>query len=120
MPVYDVDVYRKIRLSFHNVRATTPDQAATYAARLGTEMADTIYAASWDTLAARVRDAGDAGAGLMIPFHPEALTLLEEAVAAWDEAFADDQPVDGGDLVEWFAQWLPRVQAVLAAVRSQP
>lgn len=120
MPVYHVEIYRKLRLSFHDVRATTPEQAAAYASRLGTEAADAIYAASWDTLAARVRDAGDAGTGVMIPFRPEALTLLDEAVAAWGEAFADDQPVDGGDLVEWFAGWLPRAQAALAAARSQP
>jgi hypothetical protein len=33
--------------------------------------------------------------------------------------FAGDNPVDGGDLVEWFAEWLPKVRTAIAPLREQ-
>ena len=38
---------------------------------------------------------------------PQLLDVLDEADIVWGEAFDSGNPVDGGDLVEWFAQWLP-------------
>jgi hypothetical protein len=33
--------------------------------------------------------------------------------------FAGDNPVDGGDQVEWFAEWLPKVRTAIAPLREQ-
>ena len=49
------------------------------------------------------------------------LTLQQEALGAWAEQFDaqddldKDVSVDGGDLVEWFADWRLRVREGLAA-----
>ncbi|MBB2158108.1 hypothetical protein HLH33_17705 [Gluconacetobacter diazotrophicus] len=40
--------------------------------------------------------------------------LLDEAVAYDAAAFDEDLPVDGGDLVEWFALWRLDARAALA------
>ncbi len=40
--------------------------------------------------------------------------MLNEALAYQAEAFKRDEPVDGADLVEWFAEWRERVQTILA------
>jgi hypothetical protein len=50
---------------------------------------------------------------------PELIALLEEANIAWGGDFASGSPVDGDDLVEWFAQWLPKVRTAIAAGQSQ-
>lgn len=41
-------------------------------------------------------------------------TLLLEALAHEGAAFELDEPVDGGDLVQWFSGWRERVQAAFA------
>jgi hypothetical protein len=51
----------------------------------------------------------------LLALAPRFLALLEEADIAWGGDFANDNPVDGGDLVEWFAQWLPEVHTAIAA-----
>ena len=33
--------------------------------------------------------------------------------------FTSDDPVDSGDLVEWFADWLPKVRAAIVGFRGQ-
>jgi hypothetical protein len=38
---------------------------------------------------------------------PRPLALLERADSDWGDAFASDSPINGGDLVVWFAEWLP-------------
>jgi hypothetical protein len=48
---------------------------------------------------------------------PELIALLEEANSVWSGAFADNDPIDGGDLVEWFAAWLPKVRTAIAAAQ---
>ena len=50
---------------------------------------------------------------------PQLLDVLDEADIVWGEAFDNDNPVDGGDLVEWFAEWLPKARAVIATARGQ-
>jgi hypothetical protein len=40
---------------------------------------------------------------------------LQEALAYERHAFEDDHPVDGGDLVEFFAAWRERAKAYLLA-----
>lgn len=37
--------------------------------------------------------------------------LLDEAMRYEAELFDQDLPVDGADLVEWFAEWRKRVEA---------
>jgi hypothetical protein len=49
---------------------------------------------------------------------PQLLDLLDGADIVWGEAFDNGNPVNGGDLVEWFAEWLPRVRTVIAAARG--
>jgi hypothetical protein len=49
---------------------------------------------------------------------PELIALLEEANSVWGGAFANDNPIDGGDLVEWFAAWFPKVRAAIWGARG--
>lgn len=37
--------------------------------------------------------------------------LINEAIGYERNAFENDEPIDGGDLVEWFANWRERVAA---------
>ncbi len=39
--------------------------------------------------------------------------LLVEAVDAWPEFDDPDEPVNGGDLVEWFGEWRKRAKKVI-------
>jgi hypothetical protein len=48
-----------------------------------------------------------------IPTDGRPRALLDEAVAYEAMAFDQDEPVDGGDLVEWFALWRVEARAVL-------
>lgn len=41
--------------------------------------------------------------------------LLREALSFERKAFDTDDEVNGGDLVEWFAEWRERVTATLTA-----
>ena len=50
---------------------------------------------------------------------PRLLALLSEAEDCWGGAFASSDPVDGGDLVEWFGQWLATVRIAIAAAQGQ-
>jgi hypothetical protein len=50
---------------------------------------------------------------------PRLLALLNEAEDYWGGAFASGDPVDGGDLVEWFAAWLPKARTAVAATQGQ-
>ena len=45
--------------------------------------------------------------------------LLNDAETVWGGEFASDNPIDGGDLVEWFAVWLPKVRSAIAAVQGE-
>lgn len=54
------------------------------------------------------------------PTMPDAIprsliSVIEEALGYEAEAFEEDHPVKGADLVEWFAQWRLRAQAAVAA-----
>jgi hypothetical protein len=50
---------------------------------------------------------------------PRLLALLNEAEDRWGGEFVSSDPVDGGDLVEWFGQWLPTVRIAIAAAQGQ-
>jgi hypothetical protein len=50
---------------------------------------------------------------------PRLFELLNEAETFGGHEFASDSPIDGGDVVEWFAAWLPKVRAAIAAVQGQ-
>jgi hypothetical protein len=50
---------------------------------------------------------------------PQFLALLDEAETLWGNEFTSDDPINGGDLVEWFAEWLPKVHIAIAAFREQ-
>ncbi len=49
---------------------------------------------------------------------PAMLDVLQAAVAAWDEAFASDEPVSGADLVEWWGRWLETVRPLLTSIEQ--
>jgi hypothetical protein len=49
---------------------------------------------------------------------PLLLDVLDEADIVWGEAFDNNNSVDGGDLVEWFAEWLPKARAAIATARG--
>jgi hypothetical protein len=50
---------------------------------------------------------------------PQFLALLAEGETLWGKEFARDDPIDGGDLVEWFAEWHPKVRTAIADFREQ-
>jgi hypothetical protein len=50
---------------------------------------------------------------------PQLMHLLDQSACDWGEVFASGGPISGGDLVEWFAEWLPNVRAAIAAARRQ-
>ena len=50
---------------------------------------------------------------------PQLLALLAEAETSWGDEFASGNPINGGDLVAWFGQWLPKVRAAIAATQGQ-
>jgi hypothetical protein len=47
------------------------------------------------------------------------LVELNEAEDCWGGAFGSSDPVDGGDLVEWFGQWFPAVRIAVGAAQGQ-
>jgi hypothetical protein len=50
---------------------------------------------------------------------PTLFGLLNEAEIYWGDEFGSDNPIDGGDLVEWFAEWLTKVRTAIAAAQGQ-
>jgi hypothetical protein len=50
---------------------------------------------------------------------PNLFAVLDEAEICWGDDFASGNPINGGDLVEWFAAWLPKVRAAIAVVQGQ-
>ena len=66
-----------------------------------------------------VHDGADRGIGeteayvALLARAPGMKRLLDEALAFEAEAFDDDEPVSGADLVEWFAGWRGRVRKLL-------
>jgi hypothetical protein len=55
----------------------------------------------------------------LLALAPQLLALLDEAETLWGEKFACDDPIDRGDLVEWIAEWLPKVRSAIAGFRGQ-
>ncbi|MHB0668453.1 Hypothetical protein HVPorG_03891a (plasmid) [Roseomonas mucosa] len=66
-----------------------------------------------------VHDGSDRGVGeteayvALLARSPGMKRLLDEAVAFEAEAFDEDEPVSGADLVDWFAGWRDRVRTLL-------
>jgi hypothetical protein len=54
----------------------------------------------------------------LLALAPRLLALLDKADNAWGDAFANDNAINGGDLVEWFAAWFPKLRTAIAAVRG--
>jgi hypothetical protein len=50
---------------------------------------------------------------------PHLFAALVEAQICWGGEFASGNPINGGDLVAWFAEWLPKVRIAIAGVRGQ-
>jgi hypothetical protein len=81
-----------------------------YAKNPTIRIADTTIAiADEDRLS---EDTADANAAL-IAVAPDMETLLQEALDYEADAFNNDQPVNGADLVDWFAEWRQRAAATL-------
>jgi hypothetical protein len=55
----------------------------------------------------------------LLAHAPQFLALLNEAETLWGNEFASDDPIDGGDFVEWFGEWLPKVRTAVAGFRGQ-
>jgi hypothetical protein len=51
--------------------------------------------------------------------RPISLLFSTRPKSAGAREFASGNPIDGGDLVEWFAAWLPKVRTAIAAVQGQ-
>jgi hypothetical protein len=50
---------------------------------------------------------------------PNLLAVLDEAEICGGDEFASDNPINGGDLVAWFAAWLPKARAAIAVAQGQ-
>ena len=66
-----------------------------------------------------VHDGSDRGIGeteayvALLARSPGMKRLLDDALAFEAEAFDEDEPVSGADLVDWFASWRLAVRALL-------
>jgi hypothetical protein len=66
-----------------------------------------------------IHDGADRGIGeteayvALLARSPGMKRLLDEALAFEAEAFDEDEPVSGADLVEWFSGWRGRVRKLL-------
>jgi len=73
MTIYNVHIYREMRLTFGGIEAASPESAAVLARQKPTEEADSIEDCNGDDLAALVDEAGDEEyeRSLTIAFEPE-------------------------------------------------
>ena len=55
----------------------------------------------------------------LLALAPQLLVLLDEAETFWGGDLTGDDPIDGGDLVECFAEWLPQSPIGLATIPAQ-
>jgi hypothetical protein len=46
------------------------------------------------------------------------LDVLDDAEMHWGDALINGDAINGGDLVDWFAEWLPKVRAVMEEARA--
>jgi hypothetical protein len=46
------------------------------------------------------------------------LDVMDEAEMHWGDALINDEDINGGDLVDWFAEWLPKARAAMVAARA--
>ena len=82
---------------------------------------------SWIELASVVvrmkGDAEDYPKGLenlrMIAAAPEMLALLERVEDDWGETFDSDDPMNGGDAVEWLCQFIQDAREVIAKAKGE-
>ena len=46
------------------------------------------------------------------------LDVMDEAEMQWADALIKGEDINAGDLVDWFAEWLPRVRAAMDDARA--
>jgi hypothetical protein len=46
------------------------------------------------------------------------LDVMDEAEMQWADALINGEDINGGDLVDWFAEWLPRARAAMDEARA--
>ncbi len=73
---------------------------------IASEEGDRLEASEIDALCERINTGEE----------PPAVALLTEALAYEADCWGEDDEIDGGDLVEWFAEWRQRAKAVVGKV----
>ena len=99
MTLYNVHIYREMRLFFPGIEAPTPEKAAVTARELDTADADDITSCDGETLAALVDVVGDEKheRSVMIDFEPERLRkAVPELLEAMEDLLGDLPSVQGG------------------------
>ncbi len=99
MTLYNVHLYREMRLTFERIEAPTPVEAAATARELDTADADEITSCDGETLAALVDVVGDDQyeQSVTIDFEPERLRkAVPELLEALEDLLGDLPTVQGG------------------------
>jgi hypothetical protein len=91
MTLYNVHIYREMRLYFPGIEAATPEEAAKIAADKQTDNADDIEDCDGDNLAALIDEVGDDefGKSVTIDFEPERLRKAAPELLAALRAASD-------------------------------
>jgi hypothetical protein len=102
MTIYNVHIYREMRLAFGGIEAATPEAAAATARDKPTEEADSIEDCNGDDLAALVDEAGDEEyeRSLTIAFEPERRRKAASRLLAALEAVLPYAEGEGESLYE--------------------
>ena len=128
MPDFTVHLYREMRLQFNSVTADTAQQAAEIASGKATSEADGIEDCEGRDFSALVDAPGDEDgtvidfpqAGIASHFAQAMQGILQAAVDRWGDAVRNDEPIDGGDAVQWLSGFIAAASPLVQAPPPQP
>ncbi|NOG70479.1 hypothetical protein [Roseicella sp. DB1501] len=127
MPNYDVTIYREMRVKFNGISAESPSHAAYLGHDRPTSEADLVEDCDGRSFAALVDVAGDSDGVVIdfpqgeIPQHfaKAMLGMLQSAVDHWGEAVRADEPIDGGDAVQWLSGFITAALPLVREIERQ-
>jgi hypothetical protein len=130
MTLYNVHIYREMRLKYERIEADTPEAAATIARDKLTDDADLIDDCDGETFAALVDVIGDEQFehSVTIDFKPEPLRKVAPDLLKVCETLAhrlpelddDEAPLAGSDAVQVLAEIWPALKGAIAKATVPP
>jgi hypothetical protein len=130
MTLYNVHIYREMRLKFDGIEAPTPEEAAQAAGELSLKVADDFDECDGETFTALMDVIGDENYqhSVTIDFEPERrrkataqlLEVCETLARRLPELDDDAAPLAGSDAVEVLADVWPDLKAAIAIARAIP